>query len=44
VVQRKSKGEMITAPDRDGVPEPATDLMETLERTLEELQERAGVS
>jgi DNA end-binding protein Ku len=44
VVQRKRKGETITAPDADKTPEPAPDLMEALERTLAELQERAGVS
>jgi len=44
VVQRKRKGETITAAESDHAPEPAVDLMEALERRLEELQERAGVS
>jgi DNA end-binding protein Ku len=40
VVQRKRKGETITLPDTDEAPEPAPDLMEALERTLEELSSR----
>lgn len=43
VVQRKRKGETITAPDTTKPPEAVPDLMEALERTLQELQERAGV-
>ncbi|HEY1713786.1 MAG TPA: Ku protein [Solirubrobacteraceae bacterium] len=42
VVQRKGKGETITAPDADEAPEPAPDLMAALERTLEELQQRGS--
>jgi DNA end-binding protein Ku len=38
VVDRKRKGETISAPDADKAPEPATDLMAALEQTLEELQ------
>ncbi|MGH2894224.1 MAG: Ku protein [Solirubrobacteraceae bacterium] len=40
VVQRKHKGETITLPDTDEAAEPTPDLMEALERTLEELQAR----
>jgi DNA end-binding protein Ku len=43
VVQRKRKGETISAPDTTTPPEAVPDLMEALERTLQELQERAGV-
>jgi DNA end-binding protein Ku len=38
VVDRKSKGETIKAPEADSAPEPAEDLMAALEKTLEELQ------
>jgi DNA end-binding protein Ku len=40
VLQRKRKGETITLPDADEAPEPTPDLMEALERTLEELSQR----
>jgi DNA end-binding protein Ku len=42
VVQRKRKGETITAPEADGGGEPTPDLMAALERSLEELQLRSG--
>jgi DNA end-binding protein Ku len=38
VVDRKRKGETITAPDPDKAPEAGPDLMAALEQTLEELQ------
>jgi DNA end-binding protein Ku len=38
VVDRKRKGETISAPDADKAPEPGPDLMAALEQTLEELQ------
>jgi DNA end-binding protein Ku len=38
VVDRKRKGETITAPDADTAPEAPPDLMAALEQTLEELQ------
>ncbi len=38
VVQRKEKGETITVPDSDEAPEPTTDLMAALERTLAEME------
>jgi DNA end-binding protein Ku len=38
VVARKRKGETITAPDKRDEPEPAPDLMDALERTLEEIK------
>jgi DNA end-binding protein Ku len=38
VVQRKRKGETITVPDDDTAAEPTPDLMDALERTLEDLQ------
>ncbi|HEX3975219.1 MAG TPA: Ku protein [Solirubrobacteraceae bacterium] len=41
VVQRKRKGQTITAPDADKASEPAPDLMAALEQTLEELQQRS---
>lgn len=40
VVQRKRKGETITVPEADKAPEPAPDLMDALERTLEQLSSR----
>ncbi|MFZ1996681.1 MAG: Ku protein [Solirubrobacteraceae bacterium] len=40
VVDRKRKDETITMPDTEQTPEPVPDLMEALERTLEELQEK----
>ena len=42
IVQRKSKGKTITAPDADDAAGPTPDLMAALEQTLEELQQRAG--
>jgi DNA end-binding protein Ku len=44
VVDRKRKGETITAPEAEGAPEPAPDLMEALERTLAELEQKAGAA
>jgi DNA end-binding protein Ku len=43
LVKRKRNGETITSPDTTKPAEAVPDLMEALERTLEELQERAGV-
>ena len=42
VVDRKRKGETIKVPDDGGAPEVPSDLMEALERTLEELQAGNG--
>jgi len=42
VVDRKRKGETIKAPEDAGPPEVPSDLMEALERTLEELQAGNG--
>jgi DNA end-binding protein Ku len=41
VVARKRKGETIKAPEPDDAPEPAPDLMEALERTLEQLSAKS---
>lgn len=38
IVDRKRKGETVTAPRRAAAPEPAEDLMAALERTLEDLR------
>jgi DNA end-binding protein Ku len=44
VVERKRKGETIKVPEEREPPEVPTDLMEALERTLEELQTANGKS
>ena len=43
VVDRKRKGETITAPQAPDKPAPAADLMAALEQTLEELRAGGGV-
>jgi DNA end-binding protein Ku len=44
VVDRKRKGETITAPKAPDTPAPAADLMAALEQTLEELRAGGGAS
>ncbi|HWF51372.1 MAG TPA: Ku protein [Solirubrobacteraceae bacterium] len=39
VVARKRKGATVTAPDKRDEPDPAPDLMDALERTLEEIKQ-----